>query len=103
MKDIAFSTNWNAKLDCNYFTTLRLHGGYSLGYKLRVLLKGKPLKTVEVVGKKALRMGQMNEFICGLDTGYGIEETKSILIKMYPDVDWSSTYLFLYLLKTLNT
>lgn len=44
-KHIRFSYNWNNKLNCKAFTTIRLHSPerYFLGAKFNVYLNGKPI------------------------------------------------------------
>jgi hypothetical protein len=88
---IKFQTNWNKKLGCDYFTTLRLANPakYQPGAQHKVLLLEKGIWRdygfAEVVSIRNLRIHQLNEFICGLDTGYGVDETKNILYTMYKD------------------
>ena len=88
---IKFQTNWNKKLGCDYFTTLRLANPakYKPGnqHKVMLLEKGtwRDYGLAEVTGVRILRIHQLNEFICGLDTGYTVDETKNILYTMYKD------------------
>lgn len=91
MDSFKFSYNWNKKLGCDYFTTLRLNNPakYAVGNQHKLLLYEKGVwrdyGIVEVVAVRVIRIHQLNEFICGLDTGYGVDETKDILYKMYKD------------------
>lgn len=88
---IKFQTNSNKKLGCDYFTTLRLANPakYKTGNVHKVLLMEKGIwrdyGTAEITCVRILRIHQLNEFICGLDTGYGIDETKNILYAMYKE------------------
>lgn len=89
MQTINFSYNWNNKLECKAFTTIRLHNSkkYKVGelYSIRLQTsKGVELKGhAEIVDIKTISFDQINEFIAHLDTGYNAKETKRILLKMY--------------------
>ncbi len=105
-KTIRFQDNWNKKLCCNYFTTLRLHNPvkYKAGNQHKLLLQEagiwRDYGMVEVVSVRVVRMHQLNEFICGLDFGASIDDSKDILFKMYrekvPDINKAEFALVLY-------
>ena len=97
INSLDFSFNWNNKLDCTFFTTLRLSGRFNVGEWVQVLLKSAHKGRAVVVEKKQLRVSDLNAFICGLDTGYSVPETKQILSKMYPGKITESTTIYLYL------
>jgi len=99
-----FSTNWNEKLNCKFFTTLRLMNTekYFYGAKFNVFLKGKFLKSVEVESVRSITIDEINVFIAGLDTGYSVKETQDILRKMYSKANWETQRLHLVLLKTIK-
>ncbi len=100
MNTIEFSYNWNKKLDCDYFTTLRLSDRFSIGEEVIITLKGIYKSRAIIVDKKETKLHKLNSFICGLDTGYNEEQTKAIIQKMYPKVfDWSSQKIYLYLIR----
>ena len=96
---LKFSYNWNNKLDCNYFTTLRLSDRFNIGDKVRIFLKQENKGTGIIIDKKAIMLNQINNFIAGIDTGYTVEETKNILKRMYKNVDWECQDIYLYLIK----
>ncbi|CAN5309300.1 hypothetical protein BH09BAC1_BH09BAC1_14290 [soil metagenome] len=52
METIAFNQNWNNKLDCNCFTTLRIRNDrkYRAGSEHAVELKGQPYGTATSLG-----------------------------------------------------
>lgn len=104
MSIINFSTNWNNKLDCNCFTTLRLKNDkkYQLNHTYRIDLKKKPFKKAEILEIKSIYFIQINEFIARLDTGYSAQETKDIIKKMYPKVNLSTQPFYFILLKTVT-
>jgi hypothetical protein len=98
MKELKFSTNWNNKLECTAFTTLRRHykSKYVIGESLLVSYPG--VKFVAIVWDvKRLRVRDLNNYICFLDTGYNVCETKEILKKMYSS-DYSDNMLMDFVL-----
>lgn len=101
MDEIKFSTNWNNKLLCNYFTTLRLSDRFKVGEKYLILLKKKQIGTGEIIAKKYLKLNQINDYIAGLDTGYNAQKCKEILKTMYKNklIDWETQTLVLYLIR----
>lgn len=101
--DITFSDNWNNKLKCPAFTTLRLDGRkYTIGTRVRIKMKGQLLSNYFylIKSKRVITIDQINDFISYLDTGYSVAETQAILRKMYK-VDWRTQKLaFVLLLRT---
>jgi hypothetical protein len=91
MKTTKFTCNWNKKLGCDFFTTLRLHNPekYLPGNKHKILLQEngvwRDYGMAEVVSVRILRLHQFNEFICGLDSGCTVDETKNILYNLYKE------------------
>ena len=85
MDTISFSYNWNNKLHCNFFTTIRAlnPNKYRAGVQHEVLLKDDCLGIAEIVSVKAIYGRDINEYIAGLDTGYSVDETLKILSRMY--------------------
>lgn len=98
MTDIPFSFNWNNKLQCNAFTTIRPQASkYKVGEKYNILLKGKLLGIAEIKEIKLVKFDQFNNFIAYIDTGYSLEEMKDILRKMYRENAETITYQFILL------
>lgn len=86
---ISFSYNWNNKLDCKAFTTLRLRSTkYVPGTLYDVYLEKKGSNAI-YLGKarcekvKTLMLEDINEFISFLDTGYNVADCKRIVRRMY--------------------
>src|SRR3990167_7597026 len=103
-KKLTFSFNWNNKLDCNCFTTLRLSNRFNICDKVEILLKEKFISQGEIIGKKELQSIELiNEFIARIDTGYSAHECKQILKTMYKNknIDWEKQKLYLYLVKKI--
>jgi hypothetical protein len=101
METISFSYNWNNKLDCKAFTTIRLlqPEKYRTGETYLITLKRKELFQAKIIKIKAFWFNDLNEFIAHLDTGYDKMECAGIILKMYPNVDFLNKQLSLILLK----
>lgn len=85
---LKFSHNWNRKLHCDYFTTIRIHNEekYRPGNKLDVIWGGQNCDPVEIIDRKVFFLKDMNHFMASLDTGYTLEEAKEIIRKIYSNV-----------------
>lgn len=101
---INFSTNWNNKLDCMAFTTIRLRNSnkYQIGREYKIILKKDFKKNARIEDIKTIYFNQINEFIAHLDTGYSAHETKNIIKKMYSKINLETQPFSFILLKTLN-
>lgn len=83
-KSLDFSTNWNGKLHCNIFHTLRRSGRFEIGDVAEVTMKGLYLGVAECIQRTRYSSAEdIPETICLLDTGYGKKETLSIIECMY--------------------
>ena len=100
MEQIHFTYNWNKKLECNYFTTLRISPRLKVGEKYLVMFKGSPYKIVKCVHKEAVMMRNLSDNICWLDTGYGREDTIKILKRMYATAILETSQLYICVLET---
>ena len=100
---INFSTNWNNKLDCMAFTTIRLRNSnkYQIGREYRILLKKKFKKNARIEAIKTIHYNQINEFIAHIDTGYSAHETKNIIQKMYSKINLEKQPFSFILLKSI--
>lgn len=99
---INFSYNWNKKLDCNAFTTLRIsnQGKYQLGNEYNICLKGKLLSVAKITAIKTMFPESFTEYVARLDTGYSVLECIEIIRKMYPKIDVMKTkFDFILLVK----
>lgn len=101
----SFSTNWNKKLNCDYFTTIRASGRYQIGDKGLITLKAKPHCLGEIINKVEIDLSTYDknksgyDFIAYLDTGYDWNETLKIIDTMYgkrPDK------IYYYLIKAVK-
>jgi hypothetical protein len=100
MFDLNFSFNWNNKLDCNAFTSIRLYQPekHFVGNQVNILLKGHNKGSGVLKGVKPMNLRQINDYIAYLDTGYDAEECKNILRRMYSKVDFESKLIVLLLI-----
>lgn len=103
--EINFSYNWNNKLECNCFTTLRLtnQNKYQTGKIYQIKLKNVEKKLARIIEIKVFELSKINEFISRLDTGYSKEETIKIINKMYKLTSYQQeTSFMLILLETVK-
>ena len=86
MKKINFSYNWNNKLDCNSYTTIRLANKtkYKRGEVYQINLKDKKHHEAKILGITSVQsIYHISEFIARIDTGYSAREAIGIIEKMY--------------------
>lgn len=104
MEKLEFSTNWNNKLDCKCFTTIRVYNPtkHFHGNKFEVHLQKKYKAKVEVLSVGVIKIKDLTDYICYIDTGYSKQETIEILYKMYPRIDFKNQYLTILLLKKIE-
>ena len=103
MEKLIFSHDWNRKLNGIFFTTIRRYNPkkYARGNRVEVYCKyGKAYHSfgvAEIVDVRKITLNDLNEYICGLDTGYSVEETKKIFRRMYKNNADSMSYSFVLL------
>lgn len=110
VKEIRFSRNWNDKLTGRYFTTIRRYNPekYDIGKEFQITLKTESRWFTDfghavAVDVKKIMGRDLNEFICGLDTGYSVKDTKVILRRMYGNIDVDNTEFSFVLLKYIDS
>lgn len=70
IKSVKFSTNWNRKLDCEIFTTIRKKGYWiNWGDKCAIALNDKVYKWAECIGKTEIPFINICGSIIACDTG----------------------------------
>lgn len=101
---IKFSQDWNKKLNCYYFTTIRLYNPakFTIGKKYFIYCKNELAYTAEVVTVKHCLLNELTEFECYQDTGYSRADTIALLKKMYKDVNFTTHKISIILLKQLE-
>lgn len=100
---ITFNHNWNGKLFCTCFTSIRLRNDhkYKCGYEYDVILKGFNTGPAILTDVRHFHIDQINDFIALLDTGYNKEETITMLKTMYKNIvpDWGKQQISLLLFR----
>lgn len=104
MEKLEFSTNWNNKLDCKVFSTIRIYNAskHYKGNKFEVYLKKQPKGKAEILGYIQTYLKDLTDYVCYLDTGYSQEETTEIIKKIYPKIDFERQYIAVILLKKIE-
>ncbi len=96
---IKFSYNWNNKLNCDCFTTIRFSKKYvnKINQKFKVYLKDKFLFNAILLKVKPFKLRGLTDWLCFIDTGYNKETTLDIIKKMYKNIkDDDIIYILLF-------
>jgi len=106
-KDLKFSYNWNGKLNCQCFTTLRLNQPmkYYKGAVFNVFLNNQPKGRAKVLEVNCFTIDQINEFVARVDTGLSAKECQRMIREMYknsPQINWNTQNLAFCLLEYEN-
>jgi hypothetical protein len=98
METLYFTYNWNHKLDCDNFTTIRLFNDkrYYVGARYEIILRQGSRQVnkgpAEIMAVKHILLAELDEFAARLDTGYSLLQTREIIKTIYknysPTVDW---------------
>ncbi|MCG9911865.1 MAG: hypothetical protein MH137_11240 [Flavobacteriales bacterium] len=104
MQTLVFSNNWNQKLNCDAYTTIRLRndGKYSIGGYFEVVKNNSRLHEAKIIDIKHFYLSDLNEFMARVDTGLSANDCKEMIMKMYSkyNIDWQRKQLsFILLLK----
>lgn len=103
---IEFSYNWNHKLECDSFTTLRLANSerYQKNVVYFVRSKDKDYGEFYIEDIRQITLAQINPFIARLDTGYDVAECVKLIKTMYKNknINWDKQMLYLILLVKLK-
>ena len=95
MLTIPFSYNWNNKLDCKAFTTIRIysHDNHRPGTSVNAVLKGISKGVGKIMNVKTFLLKDLNDFMAYLDTGYNTAECQKIIKTMYPNLNFDTKLL----------
>lgn len=98
---LEFSYNWNGKLSCHAFTTLRLHNPkkYYSGARFEIFQKELSHGVAEVRIVKTVKKSQISDFMSYIDTGYSRAECMGILSRMYQNSNDETLFDFVLLVK----
>lgn len=109
--EIHFSTNWNNKVTCRAFTTIRLRNDkkYRIGETYSIWLKSgsedKCIGYADIAAIKHFRLAELNDYMAYLDTGYSPDECRNIIRKMYQhkvrNIE-NATFSFILLVKIIK-
>jgi hypothetical protein len=108
-----FSTNWNKKLDCDIFSTIRIWNQDKHFQGKEVDIYDNSIKPARYKGRakyeivSEFKLSQLKASAAMLDTGYTLSETINILRTMYykkvPDIEKQSfAYIILRKIKTVE-
>lgn len=110
MKDLEFSYNWNNKLDCKVFTTIRIANPkvYKIGedYKIHLNKSSRDRKVLgiaKILDIKTFKAKQLNSFMAYLDTAYSVEQTLKVMERMYQRSNIYELEFYYILLKYENS
>lgn len=104
LDELYFSYNWNGKLNCNSFTTIRLanENKYQTGKFLKVFLNKQLFGFYRIIAIKTIQLAGINDWMALLDTGYNAKQCRQIIRDMYknkPNINTETAY-FHYILLT---
>jgi hypothetical protein len=101
---IRFSYNWNKKLDCKAFTTIRISNPhkYIEGQEYWIELKKNIISKAVIKSVIHLKLDTINDFIAYLDTGYNAAECIKIISRMYPKIDFNTQSISVILLEQIE-
>lgn len=109
---IVFNKNWNKKLDCNSFSTIRLENPtkYKLGeYYIIMLNEGsgkqqKNLGPAKLVSISPFLLDKLNDSMAYIDTNLKKEDCISMIKVMYKNhkIDFTTKKLYFLVLQYTN-
>lgn len=107
-EDLRFTTNWNGKLNCSCFTTLRLHNEskYVVGAVKNILLSGVLKGQASIIGVQTFLLKDISEYVARIDTALSAKECQQMIrtmYKNYPLINWDNQLLDFVLLKYVST
>jgi hypothetical protein len=100
---ITFVHNWNNKLRCRSFTTIRLASDKYMPSELyRIDFKTEFVGVAMIVTIKAIKLAQINEWMARIDSGYSREQCIHLITTFYRNKvrDWNNQPLY-YILLTM--
>lgn len=102
--EIKFTYNWNNKLHCKCFSTIRISNNkYKVGEKYEIHLKNSKLFEAVIKDIQYFKPYDLTEHQARIDTGYSCKETINIIRKMYGNkMDVDKTTFMLITLENCN-
>jgi hypothetical protein len=84
---IKFSQNWNKKLNCDSFTTIRkITNFYILGSHYNIMLGPEIIKECKLIEINVIRPKLLNHTMWRIDTGMSKEQSLEIIKCFYGDI-----------------
>ena len=102
---LAFTNNWNNKLDCLCFSSIRIWqpNKFVIGNGFKVVLKGQERGIAVLMQAQPFKLDKLSEGVALLDTGYSAAEVRELMNKMYATYindkgasAWFGFYIFKY-------
>lgn len=89
MKQITYSKNWNNKLSCEAFATVRLYepNQFELGEIYEIICDDKLMGVAEIVALRELKLIELTDELAYLDAGCSADEMIAILRDIYVGID----------------
>lgn len=101
--ELEFKYNYNNKLRCKVFTSLRLpNPKLRVGAKFDITLGGYRKGLAKIISVDRIRGGELKLEQAKIDTGFNVIETMQILKNLYKDrpcIDWETQELVLLYLE----
>lgn len=100
MKTIKFNLNWNCKLYCNCFSTIRPFNPekYQLNETYEVLLNGTSLGQAQIVYMKDFPLAKITDAMSLVDIGYSAKYAVEVFADLYPHIENIGEKLFTYII-----
>lgn len=108
MKRINFSKNWNNKLDCEFFTTVRPVEGkseYTPGETVEICIDHKLFSKAVVWVDYITRIKNVNTIVSHIDAGLSPEKFYELIKEIYGNESFwkdKDTYVHMLLLKRVD-
>lgn len=94
-----FAQNFNHKLDCEYFTSIRPQRDiYQIGAEIGIYCQNHFLKKATIINIKTLSLAELDDWTAFLDAGMNRHELIALLKTFYPEAE--SLLFNVLLLKT---
>ena len=104
---LEFEDNFNNKLNCQCFTTIRIHQPVrnAIGAVKQVYLKGVWKGNARIIHATTITMDRINLPMAKLDSGLMPEECRRLIRNLYrnrPGINWEAQQLDYLLLEYIN-
>ena len=102
-KTINFFQNWNNKLSCDYFTTIRPDWDYYKKGEIYTIVLNKIFQYEgQILEIRRFYLKDLNQYMSFLDAGLSPELLRAQIVKMYPKKDFKVELLNILLIKKMK-